>query len=289
MEALSVPTALPRARVKRAVMPEPAHHVLSRSVAGLLGILLLLCSAVCLVLDFLREPLTKAWHAANTARACEEYYQQGDFDEALAACDAAIAASPTSAPAYITRGYIYMVRGNYQQALADFDSALTHDPDNGQAFINRGIVLERMGRFQSALDNYNDMLSRDISDSAYLYYGYNNRGVTYQNLGEIDLAIQDYIRAIEHRPDLPDAYKDLERLFLAQSNHDELLAINTQLVDKHPEAPDNLYHRGMIYRLTGKPGEAYADFQQCLESNPSELLKQQCGTQLSEIEPLVQR
>lgn len=114
MEALSVPTALPRARVKRAVMPEPAHHALSRSVAGLLGILLLLCSAVCLVLDFLREPLTKAWHAANTARACEEYYQQGDFDEALAACDAAIAASPTSAPAYITRGYIYMVRGNYR-------------------------------------------------------------------------------------------------------------------------------------------------------------------------------
>jgi tetratricopeptide (TPR) repeat protein len=254
---------------------------------AVLSAFLLLCGLVLLGLSFLRGPLTNTFHFIDSARACEEDYQQGDLDESFTACNTTIAEHPDYAPAYITRGYIYMLRGEFQQALTDFDTALIHDPNNGQAFINRGITYEKMGNFQSALTNYNDMLSRDIPDSIHRYYGYNNRGVTYQNLGHIDSAIENYIRAIEQHPELPDAYDNLDRLILDKKSNDELLTTYTQLIDKHPNTPDIRYRRGMRYRMIGQTAQAYTDFQQCMSLKPTALLKQKIETQLRELEPLV--
>lgn len=79
----------------------------------------------------LADGLTKAW--------------RGDIDGAIAAFDAAIAASPQSGAAYLNRGLAYDRKGDRRRALADLDRAVQQAPNSARARYSRSIVLGRSG------------------------------------------------------------------------------------------------------------------------------------------------
>jgi tetratricopeptide (TPR) repeat protein len=110
--------------------------------------------------------------------------------------------------------------------------------------------------------------------------------VTYEHLGDLEHAQQDYLRAIPEQLDLPEAYGNLERVILAYHDAKVLIAAYTELVNQHPDQPDIRYQRAMLYRRVGLRKDATADLEICLNLHPSALLQQKIQGQLRGLKQL---
>jgi len=79
----------------------------------------------------LSEGLSSAW--------------QGEYREAIAAFDRAIAAAPGSAFAYLNRGLAWKREGDLDRALADLDRAVRYAPRTARLYYQRGQILRQRG------------------------------------------------------------------------------------------------------------------------------------------------
>src|SRR5581483_8513864 len=64
--------------------------------------------------------------------------QQGDWAEALAEYDRALAAAPRNPPAHRARAQAHRALGEHQAALDDLSQALEIDPKYEPAYLSRG-------------------------------------------------------------------------------------------------------------------------------------------------------
>lgn len=62
------------------------------------------------------------------------FYKLGDYEQAIADLDKAIALNPDYADAYYYRGNAYYFVGEYEQAIANYTKAIELDPDNADAY-----------------------------------------------------------------------------------------------------------------------------------------------------------
>ena len=97
----------------------------------------------------------------------------GDYDEALANFDLALAEIANHRGALMGRALVFIQTERYEEAMAELDHLIGYlernlDPDDktgvgalASAHANRGIVLDRMGRHQEALDSYVESLKVD--------------------------------------------------------------------------------------------------------------------------------
>lgn len=94
--------------------------------------------------------------------------------------------------------------GNYDEALAAFDKALAEMPDHRGALMGRALVFMQTGRddaafaeFRHLIDFLTDSLAPDDSTGrAALAAAYANRGILHDRRGEYQAALDDYVRSI---------------------------------------------------------------------------------------------
>ena len=102
----------------------------------------------------------------------------------------------TSAPTaemFITRGLIYYNRGDYYDAHADFDSALALEPDSVELLYDIALSLEKLGKTDEAIEIYDHLLAIDDK----FFNGWYNRGRLKLFKGDYQKAIDDFNRALE--------------------------------------------------------------------------------------------
>jgi tetratricopeptide (TPR) repeat protein len=129
------------------------------------------------------------------------YFQLGDYRQALAAYDRAIALRPEYAEAHHNRGVALRRLGRHEEALAAYDQAISLLPDFPEAHYNRGVALGNLGRYEEELAAYD----RAIALRTDYPEAHNNRGVALGSLGRFEEALTAYDRAIALRPDFPEA------------------------------------------------------------------------------------
>jgi tetratricopeptide (TPR) repeat protein len=81
------------------------------------------------------------------------YYDEGDYEQAIAAYTRAIELSPDNVDAYYNRGNAYFFLLEYERAIANFDHAIVLNPDQALAYRNRGAVYYLQGEYEQALDD----------------------------------------------------------------------------------------------------------------------------------------
>lgn len=140
------------------------------------------------------------------------YQDTGDFARAQNAFDAAIASAPdvtTEAQWRSERGWFaYNHLENYTQALNDFEEVVQLTPDDPAAWHAVGLARSALGQAGAALEAYNTALSKAENPDTHTYI-YLARGITLQQLGRINQAVDDYATYLAANPNDFNVYNQL--------------------------------------------------------------------------------
>lgn len=96
-----------------------------------------------------------------TRSAASRAFSDGNYEEALAQYDEALAENPDLLAAMWGRAETLIMLGREREALEAYDDLIVIEPDNPIYFANRGIALDRMGRYTEALASYEKALTLD--------------------------------------------------------------------------------------------------------------------------------
>lgn len=168
----------------------------------------------------------------SDARVCADLAAAGRYDdEALAACNRALAREPLNNDALIAtlmnRGIVRARRNEAAAALADFDAVLAREAEHAEAHLNRGVALLMLERPGDAIVALTEALSLGAAEPQIAYY---NRAVARETLGDLRGAYEDYSTALELDPDW--ARADAERERVARLRRDRLAAQLAQSADQ---------------------------------------------------------
>lgn len=125
-------------------------------------------------------------------------------DEALLHASHAVECGRHLPMVYLVRGRIRARLDDVEQAKQDFDEVERLEPGNARALTNKAAVLVK----QSDLDSARSYLDRAITSDPELSEAYFHRGIIHlkSRPQQTQLAIDDFSKAIELKPQFPDAY-----------------------------------------------------------------------------------
>ncbi len=134
--------------------------------------------------------IAPSYHVALNNRGIV-YYSQGLYEKAIADYTAALEANPDDANIYLlNRGTAHYELGNSpSKAIADYTDAIETRPNDVSAYFNRGNVYMGIEDYNAAVEDYTIAIEINPDDEPNFYY---NRGVAYSQLGETELAQQDW-------------------------------------------------------------------------------------------------
>lgn len=203
------------------------------------------------------------------------HYQRGNYKEALADLNHAIAIDPYNALFFNSRGSVYLAQAlepnrNLQsgasRAVRDFSEALKLNPEDSNAYSNRGLANFYLGARTQAIDDYNQALRLDPG----LAKAYKNRGFTRWLEQDIRGAMLDLKQAITIDPTYVPAYQTRGRLQFQQGEMAEALADYDQALKFKPKDASTLIYRGIArYENSEVPG-ATQDWQAAIKADPED-------------------
>ena len=136
------------------------------------------------------------------------------------------------------------------------------------AYNNRGTSYEKLGQTDKALEDYDRAIALDPSfDKAY-----NNRAVIFDKKGDTDKALVDYNKAIELNPSFDKAYRVFNNralLFEKRGLPDKALADYGRAIALKPSFDEAYYNRAVLFEKLGQPDKALADYDKAIALRPS--------------------
>ncbi|MGE4503771.1 MAG: tetratricopeptide repeat protein [Desulfovibrionaceae bacterium] len=130
----------------------------------------------------------------------------GQWSEALAELDQALALTPENRAALLERAYVHLRRGDAPRAEADYSAALaapenapantsaniSEGKDDSWALAGRGLARSLAGKYVQAAEDFSAVLAEHPTHRVALL----NRGFCRARLGEHTLAVEDFSRII---------------------------------------------------------------------------------------------
>lgn len=124
-----------------------------------------------------------------------EYFDAGEFDQAINAYREALQAAPNDEDLRNDLGLAYFMRTRYDEALEQYKKALELDSDHLDAHINIANLYVERGFLNDALYHYYQALQLDDS-SAWAHY---NLGYTLMVMGKYKLAADELRAALKYQ------------------------------------------------------------------------------------------
>ncbi len=233
--------------------------------------------------------LEKPKDAFGYLRRSSAYAGLNNYQKALQDNDQAIRLQPDNPFLYSKRGMLHVRMKQYQLAVLSFDEAIRRAPDNAFAYNSRGLANARLGKHQNAIRDYSEAI-RLKPDSADLYSSragsysalriydraiedynkaislqedysyYLSRGNTYGIIGQSNLAIRDFDRVIQLKPDRAEAYflRGLE--YMGQKRYQRSIADFDHTIRLKPDYASAFNQRGYAYFFLGNTRESCRSF-----------------------------
>ena len=168
------------------------------------------------------------------------------------------------AESFLKQGNKLAEAGDFKNAIACYDQALAIKPNYHLALYNKGLALSNLGDKLAAIACYDQALAIKPDNYQALY----NKGLVLSNLGDKFTAIACYDQALAIKPDLHEvlcnkgvALSDLGDKIAAIACYDQALAIK---LDHHLA----LYNKGVALSDLGDKIAAIACFDQALVIRP---------------------
>jgi tetratricopeptide (TPR) repeat protein len=191
-------------------------------------------------------------------RQAREFFETGQYEEAIEVLSARIERDPGNGTAYSYRGWAYLEMGEYENAVRDYAKAIERYPEEPSVYYGRGYAYHAMGVYESAI--------RDYAKAIVLYpehaSAYCCRGSAYFGMGDYESAVRDYTQAIQLRPDWGPprvfrayAHGAVGQYYLAFQDIEELIKPEPSSydpLDSGPEVADTLTRIGQQYERGNK-------------------------------------
>ncbi|MEO1522403.1 MAG: tetratricopeptide repeat protein [Cyanobacteria bacterium J06633_2] len=154
--------------------------------------------------------------------------------------------------------------GNHENAIALFDELVSREPSNASHYNNRGLVYFQMSELDRAIADYNKAIKLNPElDSAY-----NNRANYYACKGQLLSAILDYDVAINLNPGNVRAWINQGITFRELHMFERSVECFDTALNFH-RIEGNIYaERGRTYHLWGDWNMAIADYNRAVERIP---------------------
>ena len=191
--------------------------------------------------------------------------QKRDYDKAIAAFSAAIAADPENFRIINNRGVAYEHKGQDDLAMADYELALQKRPNYAFAYNNRGTLFLRKGALQSALDDFNAALKYAPT----MYLGHANRGRVLALNKEFDAALADFAEAIRIDGNATLALMLRCVAYIDMGRFDDAIADCNTVIDKVQNSQSAMARRAEAYVGKGNLDAALKDLNAVLARNPN--------------------
>lgn len=170
----------------------------------------------------------------------------------------------TLADAHCRRGNALAALGQFDDALASYDSALAISPDLAGALNNRGNVLCKLRRYQEALPCYERALALKpgFIDASF------NRALALQSLRRFEEACAIHERLSAVRPDYPKLFLHRSYTLRALNRLEEALASCERALTVRPDDAPALVSKGDTLQALFRRDEARACYARALELDP---------------------
>lgn len=133
-----------------------------------------------------------------------------------------------------------------------------------QELFNEGVEELKTGESQAAVDLFTELIMTEPGNAKV----HKNRGVALMKLGKVDLAIQDFERALALNPDLPGLYSNLGAAWYYKQAYEKAVINYGYEIEREPESYVSYFNRALCRVLLNQPKLAMADIARCLELKP---------------------
>ncbi len=152
----------------------------------------------------------------------------------------------------------------YDKSVGHYTEALAQKPDMSEAYNNRGIAYNEKGELDNAIADYTTAIELKPDDAD----AYNNRGVAYGERGDVDNAIQDYNTAIALNSQLADAYNNRGNAYSTKGDFDNAIKDFDTAIALNLNYAEAYNNRGIAYDKKGDFDNALKDFNTAIALNP---------------------
>jgi len=224
------------------------------------------------------------------------YVQQGEYEQAAAACSVCLDLDSTFAPAWLLKGQIFIEWGVLEDARIALETALHYDPLLGEAYFYEGYLLfgvdstgaDRRLFDRAILNGYQvpwsyyyralceirdgsdvhamDDLDRAIELKRDFALAYHERAGIKRRVGDYQGAHFDYQQAIAHNPDFALAYNNMGSIKIQMGDYSGAIEDYTMALELDPSLAIALNNRGYARFFTEDKEGALMDFNAAITS-----------------------
>ncbi len=198
-------------------------------------------------------------------KLAELYFYVKGYQKSLLYSNEALKLDNKLVRAYYLRGFAYKEMGDTAKAVSSFNTVIDLQNGDYDAFIQLGNIYAVRGN-PLALQYYNNALKVLPSSTEALY----NRGLYFQNRGEIEKAIIDYNTIIKIDPSYADAYFNLGFInSVMKDNFKEAIENYSTAILKNDQYLEAFFNRGVCYEKLGDKASAKKDYLSALAILPT--------------------
>ena len=158
----------------------------------------------------------------------------------------------------------YYYEQNYIEAIKCCDEMKKLDPNVKEVYNNRGISYKNLGEYNRAIIDYTKAIEIDNKYTE----AYNNRGISYRNLGKYKKSIVDYNKAIELNSNMPDIYSNRGLAYNDLGEYSKAIDDYNKAIDLDAMYTIAYLNRGVTYSNLKDCDKAIIDYNKAIEIDP---------------------
>jgi tetratricopeptide (TPR) repeat protein len=151
--------------------------------------------------------------------------------------------------------------GVWKNSMSLWTYVIEKEPDASLAYNNRGMTYDELGRFDQAIEDFARAIELAPRDSE----AYSNRGMLYEKMGRLDKAIEDFEMAITLNPARPASYNNLGIAYAGAGLVDKAFEQFNKAILLDQDCAMAYNNRGLLYETTGDKGRAAADYRKACD------------------------
>lgn len=240
---------------------------------------------------------TYSQHSDARENLAGAYLRNADYENASIQYEKIYAKSPSAFKDYSEYGLALFETKNYEKAVEFLEKAVDADADNTLAHVNLALSYQELKKNDAALAQYEvvfkqkpelysmrfdygnllaDMGKNESAIASYKIYiahypedarAYQNIGVAYRRVNDIDNAIKNYAKALELQKDKRDIalVSDLAECYHIKKDYVNALKCYDEVLAKNPDDYDTKYNKALVLHAQKNYKDAISLYNELLE------------------------